>query len=683
MAHRRLLALATTALLLGGLGFSLPRSGAPADETDGAATGAAAPGDAIAGALTRPLAELAAEYPVPGGATGLPPAEAAFEAAFGEGDEDAEAEAEAEADGGADARPNRPGDALAGRERLPQPRVVAPALATVPTGAVTQLGAATVADWTTGLGDGKEGIGSTFSVKYAPPDTAMDVGDRQIVEVVNVGMMVFDKASLQVQLGPIGIRSLWSSLGSNACATYDDGDPQVRWDARAQRWIVGQFAVSGSVDYMCLAVSQTADATGRWYAYAFAKDLFPDYPKLSIWGDSYWVTYNMFTRSFQGARVCSYARTPMLNGQATTERCFNTSTTYGGLLAADLDGTIAPPASMRQVMVGLGATNQTLAFWRRSSTDGTTTSAIAPTVEPNVGAYTIACGGSGGACVPQKGTTSLLDTLGDRLMARFAVRMDPSGEFATGLVAHSVQANGVTAIRWYRIRLDATGGITVLESQVHQPDTSLHRWMPSIASNTSGEIAVGYSASNSASNPSIRVAGRVGVSGALDVAETTLVQGAGSQVSTYSRWGDYTQMAIDPDGCSFWFVSEYYDQTLQFKWRTGISRFTLPGSGCSPVATSYSRGSSSLSATASPTTVAQGKAYSITVTLTGPGGARLAGRTVGITGSKSGSKVTASDGTAVFSFNAPRQITTLDFRLTYGGDWTLAGSTTTTSVRVQ
>ena len=44
-----------------------------------------------------------------------------------------------------------------------------------------------------------------------------------------------------------------------------------------------------------------------------------------------------------------------------------------------------------------------------------------------------------------------------------------------------------------------------------------------------------------------------------DSGEGTIINGAGVQTTTNSRWGDYTDMTVDPtDDCTFWYVNEYY-----------------------------------------------------------------------------------------------------------------------------
>jgi hypothetical protein len=100
-----------------------------------------------------------------------------------------------------------------------------------------------------------------------------------------------------------------------------------------------------------------------------------------------------------------------------------------------------------------------------------------------------------------------------------------------------------------------------------------------------GNLAVGYSASSGSINPQIRYAGRLATDplNTLAQGETLMFAGTGSQVSTGSRWGDYSAMTIDPvDDCTFWYTQEYYSTTSQFNWRTRIGSFKFPGCGGPP-----------------------------------------------------------------------------------------------------
>ncbi len=111
--------------------------------------------------------------------------------------------------------------------------------------------------------------------------------------------------------------------------------------------------------------------------------------------------------------------------------------------------------------------------------------------------------------------------------------------------------------------------------------------MGSLARDKSGDILVGYSESCGSTCPggtpmfpSIFVAGRVpgDAAGTLEP-EVQLVAGTGSQPDTSNRWGDYSSMRIDQDGCTFWYTTEYYKVTSTFDWSTQVGSFSFANCG--------------------------------------------------------------------------------------------------------
>src|SRR5207244_3440666 len=253
-------------------------------------------------------------------------------------------------------------------------------------------------------------------------------------------------------------------------------------------------------------------------------------------------------------------------GQAATQQCFNTTTTYGGLLPADLTGTNLPPAGSPNYVLGLGATSSTLAFWK-FHIDWTTpanSTFIGPTALA-VASYSEACGFSG-TCIPQAGTTQRLDSLSDRLMYRLAYRN--FGDHESLVVNHSVTAGSSCGVRWYEIRTPGTTP-TVFQQGTYAPDSN-YRWMGSVAMDQAGNIALGFSVSSSTLNPQIHYTGRLATSpaGVMDQGEGTIINGTGSQTgSGLSRWGDYSSMTVDPsDDCTFWYTNEYIPSNGAFNW---------------------------------------------------------------------------------------------------------------------
>jgi len=69
-------------------------------------------------------------------------------------------------------------------------------------------------------------------------------------------------------------------------------------------------------------------------------------------------------------------------------------------------------------------------------------------------------------------------------------------------------------------------------------------------------MALGFSASSGVTYSSIRYTGRLtgDALGTMTQGETTLYPGAGSQTHSSGRWGDYSALALDPDGCTFWYT---------------------------------------------------------------------------------------------------------------------------------
>ncbi|MFL5376573.1 MAG: pre-peptidase C-terminal domain-containing protein [Myxococcales bacterium] len=462
-----------------------------------------------------------------------------------------------------------------------------------------------------GVGQAFSGPSGAFTVNSAPPDTNGDVGPNHYVQIVNSDFAVFNKTGTPL-FGPVPINTLWSGFGGG-CQTNNDGDPVVVYDPIANRWVISQFSVTGAnggtIPFLqCVAVSQTADPTGSYFRYSFPYTGFNDYPKMGVWPDGYYTTFNMFNAAgtaFQGAKVCAYDRAKMLTGAAATQVCFNTSTAFGGLLPADLDGSRLPAAGTPNYVVALGSTANTLAFWKfhvdfatpaSSTFTGPSTLATA--------AFSEAC--AGGTCIPQSGTTTQLDSLADRLMFRLAYRNFPDHEAL--VVNHSITAGSSTGVRWYELRV-VNGTPSIFQQGTYAPDASF-RWMGSIAMDQSGNMGLGFSVSSSTLHPSIRYTGRLvnDAAGTMPQGEGSIIAGPGSQTGTLTRWGDYSMMAVDPsDDCTFWFTTEYLPANGSFNWKTRIGSFKFPS--CGPQAAN----DFSISASPASLTLAQNASGSSTI----------------------------------------------------------------------
>ena len=532
-----------------------------------------------------------------------------------------------------------------------------------------------------GVGNGFSGPQGTFSVSSAPPDTTGAVGPNNYVQVVNSSLAIFDKSGT-VLYGPVQTNTLWAGFGGG-CQTNNDGDGGVQWDPMVNRWIIHQFSVTTTPYLECVAVSQTPDPMGAYNRYSFSYGTgFPDYPKLGVWSDAYYMTFNMFAGStFTGGKVCAYDKASMLAGTAATQQCFDAGSSIGGMLAANVDGMTPPPTGESETVLALGAAANTLAAYQFHVdwAAPASTTFTGPTIL-GTAAYSGACSG-GGTCIPQTGTTNQLDSLGDRLMNRLAYRN--IGGHESLIVNHSVGVGTGSGVRWYELRLGAGSVPSIFQQGTYAPDGT-SRWMGSVAMDQAGNIAVGYSQSSTSSHPSIRITGRQAGDplGTLTQPELTLFSGAGSQTGGLTRWGDYSQMVVDPtDDCTFWYTNEYLPANGSFNWATRIGTFKFPSCGATgddfavsatPSSVSVGQGSTSsttvstivvsgspqpvtlsvsglpsgVSGSLFPTTVTAGGSSTLTVTTTG--GAPIGNSTVTVTG---------TEGTATHVVSIPLTVT--------------------------
>ncbi|MEO8476343.1 MAG: calcium-binding protein [Actinomycetota bacterium] len=429
-----------------------------------------------------------------------------------------------------------------------------------------------------------------------PPDTVGDVGPSNYIEGVNSAAGIYSKTG--TQQAAFTFNSLWSAASTGtACDADHQGDPTVVYDQIADRWFVADFAWGGAdlgtgPYYECVAVSKTANpVTGGWWLYAIRADdaihpYLPDYPKMGIWPDGLYMSANMYdclnsscsSATYMGVRAWAFDRTVMEAGGALQGVVFDTDATYFSMLPSNLRGT-APPSGTPNYFVSesSSSTFQVFKFHVDWTTPGSSTF-TGPT-DVTHASYSTA----GGAVVPQPDTAVKLDSLEDRLMMQAQYRNISGTESLW--VAHTV-GNVPVGIQWAQI--DVTGS-TVSTTPVQQQiwrnvaNDGVSRWMPSLAVDGLGNMAIGYSASSGSVYPSLRYAGRLAAdpSNTLGQGEATMMAGAGSQ-TVYDRWGDYSSMSVDPvDDCTFWYVGEYYSATGT-DWHTRIGSFAFPGCASPP-----------------------------------------------------------------------------------------------------
>lgn len=465
---------------------------------------------------------------------------------------------------------------------------------------------------------------------FVPPDVIGDVGPNHYVQAVNGGLLIGTRQG-QVLVGPVALSDFWQ--GTGACSE-ERGDVVVVYDEPADRWLLGQF---GSGNSICVAVSRTADPTGVYALYNFSYSSFPDYPKVSVWPDAYYVGINA-----SGTLPSALDRAAMLAALPAQKVQFSRSENY--LLPADLDGPASPPASapglfytfMDQQFHGGGPDRIELwaldVNWANPGAATFTRIATLPTAPFN---FTV-CGFFNFNCARQPGTGQRLDVVSEWPMWRAAYRRMGTDEVLVGSFAVDASGNEQAGIRWFELR-NSGGGWALRQEGTHAPDGA-SRYLSSAAMNADGVIALAYSVSSTQVFPSLRFAYRLPTDPLGQLRdEVSFVEGNGSQTGS-NRYGDYAALSVDPlNDRAFWFTGEYYRATSSTDWatRVGVIQITNtapPAVGATPLA-SAAAGPDGLgvsapypnpSAEATSVTVSVGTAQHVRAEVVGTLGQRLA-----------------------------------------------------------
>lgn len=449
------------------------------------------------------------------------------------------------------------------------------------------------------VGVNVNGSSNNQNVGYlvTPPDPNGDVGPNHYVQTVNSLVQIFDKSGTSV-FGPVETSTIWSGF-NGPWNGHNDGDAVVIYDDNADRWLISQFAIdcgqSGSyTEYELVAISTSPDPTGSYFRYAFQYDYMPDYPKIGVWSDGYYISVNRFntngTGTFVGAGAGVLERSKMLIGDPTARLIYFKTETLGGsgsaagsacysMLPADCDGAF-PSAGTPDYFTYIPSTSGSeLRIWALH-VDWTTPAnstflyitALPVTAFTRLGTHV--------GVVAQSGTSNKLDGLGDRLMFRNQYRN--FGSYESFVTCHNVNiGGGIAGVRWYEYR--KTGStFSLYQQSSYNPGDGKSRWLGSIAMNANGDIGLAYTVSNSSMFPSIYYTGRKAADplGTMTVAEG-IIQTGTNYIDGAIRWGDYSSMSIDPsDNLTFWTTNEYIGSgtPTSWPWTTKIASFKIANS---------------------------------------------------------------------------------------------------------
>lgn len=432
-----------------------------------------------------------------------------------------------------------------------------------------------------------------------PADPNGDIGKDHYVQTVNSSIAVFDRQGEMI-FGPVAYQSIFESFPGpwneiNWC------DPVILYDHLADRWAFTTMSLNTNqgLMYEMVAVSVTPDPLGEYYCYAYQFENVNDYPKMSVWPNGYYLTYNIWTTDWKylHSLVTVVDREAMLAGAPDAAMIEFQVEVPNGLtfrrtpLTADFNGSLLPGQEACPVVVPEFSITgfpwpvkvNMFAFLPDWSNPALSTFDSIAQFEVE-GTYPMM--GFGNA--PQPGNFHGLEAI--HFFPMYPLHYRNLGSYEVMAACHTLFDGIKFYIRWYELRREDAGWY-LHQTGNYAPD-SASRYVPSISVNGNGDIAMGFTKSSLEINPSIWLTGRRHDDdpGIMSYGEIELFRGLnyannfGSQGR--NRWGDYASMMVDPmDDTTFWFTSMYpLFNTNPGNWSTRIIALNLTDDPCSPYA---------------------------------------------------------------------------------------------------
>jgi hypothetical protein len=414
-----------------------------------------------------------------------------------------------------------------------------------------------------------------------PPDAIMAAGPNHLVGIVNTAYQVFDKTG-----APLTARTTLNTFFSGITGCIGSFDPFIAYDEEMDRFVMGSETIQGNGDsYICLAASQTNNPAGAWHRYSFRNDtLFPgehiDYPHMAIGLDAVVIAGNNFGDGGGGfARILAMAvgKTELYAGDPLVVNFANLGAAFFTGQPAKLHGFNTgqwPAPGSPSYIIGHNLAGSTR-IWTWDDAVNTAPVIFGTVAETFLGAPPNALDGTDGSANDRNDTDNGrwfdAEYRDGRIYASRAVNCNIGGGFSEACVDWVV--------------IDVSGGTpSLIEQQSGGAFGTANefRYHPDIGVDRNGNVLVGYT--KSSENPpdgytAVWVAGReVGDPLGTLQPEILVRQGLGTYVDgagcggACDRWGDYTGMTIDPDGCTFWYMGQFSDGGVA-NWDTRIANF--------------------------------------------------------------------------------------------------------------
>jgi hypothetical protein len=427
----------------------------------------------------------------------------------------------------------------------------------------------------TGLARGQsfpllEGFDAISNTGWIPADPTIAAGPSSLVTMVSGRIAIFDQQGTKLFEQSLGAGGFWAAQGAEGVA-----EPWVIFDPHSDRFIAIGAEVYNTSDFLYLAVSKSSTPTGSadWYKHAIdltgtdqnpahaGEPTAPDYPKAGVDVQALYITAQHFGKIsgvYSHNHVIAIPKAPLLSGGAPDIVYQQSFTTWGPLHPVMVFDPLAPMYFVTQDPNFEAVTIYALADVLTAPDLSVSTSTVPAFDQP--------------PDVPQLGSETRLSSVGSRFMS--GVVRNGSLWTAHAISDPAVESGAVALVRWYKFDVAAfpTSGAILDQSGKVDSDPGIHTWLPAINVDADGNMGLSFSVCGASQYAAIGYTGRFasdlpGYTHPLQIAR------AGAGPYTQGGWGEYSGLAIDPNGQTFWLCHLY--PTKQKNWRTFVGSFRV------------------------------------------------------------------------------------------------------------
>ena len=404
--------------------------------------------------------------------------------------------------------------------------------------------------------------------EFSPPDPSLAVGPEHIVEVVNSAIAIYTKdgtATFAQRLNSVpGQPGFFEELAAEDFVF----DPKVMYDPTINRFFIVALELVGADSYINIAISDDDDPNGVWFRYRTCSTIqigqgfyFFDYPGWGYDENGIYVTGNLFLRAgtgpgFAGALFRSFDKTPLLVGDPALFTDISNPGAASVQCAQTFGDNSAP------FFIG-GDTFSSLEIIALQDPLGSPSFDTFRLTVPSFSGAGSAPNGNGGG--------SLIQTVDTRI---FNINWRDGSLWA----AHTVGGNNGSAAvaRWYEIATNdwpQSGVPTLEQSGEIDPGNSVSTFFPAIYTDVDGNTAVVMAHSSPTETASVAISGRSANDPPGMMSEPMIF--ATGDFATTGRWGDYFDIALDPeDNTTFWTIGEVTSNSAG-GWITSIDNIQI------------------------------------------------------------------------------------------------------------